>query len=107
MVTTAIQSATVRMLCDKCDGYELYNKREAESLNEDDIIELYGQVCKHTGLRILLYIIPKKLLLVVFLTWLFVTKYYVSHCEFVVDRWASKPMYLPKTAAWHLYNAFL
>jgi len=104
LMTSAIQSASVKHILEKCEGYELYDAKEGQSLSEDEIIEKYSKPVDYRGFKIIGLIIPKKLAVVTLLTATFVGKYYVQHCDRHEGRWVSKPMHLPITNSWSLLN---
>merc|ERR1712039_1096437 len=103
LVTTSIQSASVKHFLENCDGFELYDVSEGVGMQEDDLVDRYAQ--EGSGIRLLPRLIPQKLVLVLFMTCLFVLKYYTAHCDVEEGRWISKSMFLPVTVEWNLIKA--
>jgi len=105
LITTSIQSASVKHFLTRCEGFELYDVAEGVNLQEDDVVELYISKEKTTTKHSLLTVIPQKLVVVFGFCVGFVLKYYVQHCDVVEGRWVSKTMYLPVSVSWDLIKA--
>merc|ERR1712032_320309 len=107
-MTSAIQSKSVQELSTRCQPYALYDQKEGENLTEEQMIDHYNTEASLSISNFFWLVVPRKLVVVGFLTWLFVLKYYYQHCDIDEDdRWVSKTMYMPKTVDWNLLNAVL
>jgi len=116
LITDNLMSDGANVLIDMCEGYELYEDDPASGPTLDETATIWhyavNGVCGYIGLAIrLVFSLLReqlvKLIVAVIITFLFVSEYYMSHCEWKDGRFVSRSMYMPTSMHFNFLNAFL
>lgn len=105
LMTSAVQSISVKHLLKACESFPLYETSDVGVLEDDKIIEEFQRQPKTSAISFIVHVMPYRLIVVVLMTTIFVVRYYWQHCNFHDGRLVSKPMYLSKSVRWTLLNA--
>jgi len=113
LVVDALLSKTMDNLTETCDPYDYQETAEAQKLNADETVRLYGSAlstCTAMGFcRLLVEIFFKKMIkfyMIVLMTAFFIGKYYLEHCEYKGGQWVSGPVHRPVGLKFGFMNMF-
>mmetsp|Transcript_1870 Transcript_1870/g.4741 ORF Transcript_1870/g.4741 Transcript_1870/m.4741 type:complete len:679 (-) Transcript_1870:56-2092(-) len=110
MIQSRLSTESVRHIMEKLKDYPLFDLQAEEAETEEDCLERFNaqeiQICLCQDLPTLLFLIPRRLLIILAVMSIFVWEYYNRNCVMTEEGYVSKPMYLPSVSNTNLL-AFL
>mmetsp|Transcript_41529 Transcript_41529/g.75251 ORF Transcript_41529/g.75251 Transcript_41529/m.75251 type:complete len:688 (+) Transcript_41529:57-2120(+) len=102
MIFSRLSTESVRHIMEKLKDYPLFDLQAEEAETEEDCLERFQtheiQICLCQDIQTLLFLIPRRLLIILAVMCIFVWEYYNRNCVMTEEGYVSKPMYLPSVS---------